>query len=60
VLRNPRLWYFVLLAAAALTLLACVNLLRSRTGRAWRAIRAHEVVAEALGIAIARYNSSLS
>ena len=55
VLRNPRLWYFVLLAAAALTLLACVNLLRSRTGRAWRAIRAHEVVAEALGIAIARY-----
>lgn len=55
VLRNPQLWYFVLLAAAALTLLACVNLLRSRTGRAWRAIRAHEVVAEALGIAIARY-----
>ena len=38
-----------------LTLLICVNLLRSRTGRAWRAIRAHETVAEALGIAIARY-----
>jgi branched-chain amino acid transport system permease protein len=54
-LRNPRAWYFVLLAAAASTLLICANLLRSRTGRAWRAIRAHETVAEALGIGIAGY-----
>jgi branched-chain amino acid transport system permease protein len=54
-LRNPRAWYFVLLAAAAGTLLICANLLRSRTGRAWRAIRAHETVAEALGIGIAGY-----
>jgi branched-chain amino acid transport system permease protein len=45
----------VLLAAAAGTLLICANLLRSRTGRAWRAIRAHETVAEALGIGIAGY-----
>jgi branched-chain amino acid transport system permease protein len=37
------------------TLLICINLLRSRTGRAWRAIRAHETVAEALGINIAAY-----
>src|SRR4029453_13932409 len=41
--------------AAAGTLLICANLLRSRTGRAWRAIRAHETVAEALGIGIAGY-----
>ena len=54
-LRNPRAWYFVLLIAAAATLMACANLLRSRTGRAWRAIRAHETVAEALGIGIAAY-----
>ncbi len=54
-LRNPRGWYFVLLVAAAATLLICANLLRSRTGRAWRAIRAHETVAEALGISIAGY-----
>ena len=33
----------------------CLNLLRARTGRAWRAIRAHETVAEALGIGIAGY-----
>jgi branched-chain amino acid transport system permease protein len=54
-LKNARGWYFVLLAAATATLLICANLLRSRTGRAWRAIRAHETVAEALGIGIASY-----
>jgi branched-chain amino acid transport system permease protein len=52
---DGRAWYFILLAAAALTLLLCLNLLRARTGRAWRAIRAHETVAEALGIGIAGY-----
>ena len=55
VITNGRVWYFVLLVAAAVTLLICINLLRSRTGRAWRAIRAHETVAEALGINIAAY-----
>ena len=52
---DARAWYFILLAAAALTLLLCLNLMRTRTGRAWRAIRAHETVAEALGIGIAGY-----
>ena len=50
-----RIWYFVLLAFAAGALLICLNLLRSRTGRAWRAIRAHETVAEALGIGVAAH-----
>ena len=50
-----RIWYFVLLAFAAGSLLICLNLLRSRTGRAWRAIRAHETVAEALGIGVASH-----
>jgi branched-chain amino acid transport system permease protein len=54
-LTDGRAWYFVLLLAAAATLLICLNLLRSRTGRAWQAIRAHETVAEALGIGIAGY-----
>jgi branched-chain amino acid transport system permease protein len=52
---DGRAWYFILLAGAAVTLLLCANLLRARTGRAWRAIRAHETVAEALGIGIAGY-----
>jgi branched-chain amino acid transport system permease protein len=48
-------WYFVLLGVVVIVLLAILNLLRSRTGRAWRALRGHEVVAEALGIDVARY-----
>jgi branched-chain amino acid transport system permease protein len=52
---DGRIWYYILLASAALTLLVCLNLLRAKTGRAWRAIRAHETVAEALGIGIAGY-----
>lgn len=52
---NPRVWYFVLLLFAAGALLISLNLLRSRTGRAWRAIRTHETVAEALGIGVAAH-----
>src|SRR2546421_5219503 len=52
---DGRAWYFVLLAAAAATLLLCLNLLRARTGRAWRALRTRETVAEALGIGVASY-----
>jgi branched-chain amino acid transport system permease protein len=54
-LTDGRAWYFVLLAAAAISLFICINLLRSRSGRAWRAIHARETVAEALGINIAGY-----
>jgi branched-chain amino acid transport system permease protein len=54
-LTNPRAWYFVLLIFAAAALFICVNLLRSRTGRAWGAIRSRETVAEALGIHVALY-----
>jgi branched-chain amino acid transport system permease protein len=52
---GARGWYFVLLMAAGASLLICINLLRSRSGRAWRAIHVRETVAEALGINIARY-----
>ena len=52
-LTHPRAWYFVLLGFAGAALMVCVNLLRSRTGRAFGAIRAHETVAEALGIHVA-------
>jgi branched-chain amino acid transport system permease protein len=54
-LYGGRVWYFILLAFAAASLLICANLLRSRSGRAWRAIRAHETVASALGIHVAAY-----
>ena len=52
---DGRAWYFILLVAAVATLLLSLNLIRARTGRAWRAIRARETVAEALGIGIASY-----
>ena len=53
-LDDPRVWYFVLLAAAAASVLLVLNLLRSKTGRAWRAIHGREAVAEALGISVHR------
>lgn len=49
-LQDPRAWYAVLLAASAVTVLVSLNLLRTRTGRAWRAVHGREAVAEALGI----------
>jgi len=54
-LTSGRAWYFVLLAFAALALLVSVNLQRSRTGRAWRALRERDVVAGALGINVQRF-----
>lgn len=48
-------WYFVLLAFAAFALLISANLQRSRTGRAWRALHARDVVAGALGIDVQRF-----
>jgi len=54
-LNGGRFWYFTLLAAAAVSLFICINLLRSRSGRAFRAVHARETVAEALGISIAGY-----
>jgi branched-chain amino acid transport system permease protein len=54
-LSSGRAWYFVLLGFAALALLISVNLNRSRTGRAWRALRERDVVASALGIDVQRF-----
>jgi branched-chain amino acid transport system permease protein len=53
-LSDPRAWYYALLAAAAGTVLLSLNLLRTRTGRAWRAIHGREAVAGALGISVQR------
>ena len=53
-LTDARGWYFVLLSIAAASTLFALNLLRSRTGRAWRAIHGREAVAGALGISVQR------
>jgi branched-chain amino acid transport system permease protein len=54
-LSSSRAWYFVLLAFSALALLVSVNLQRTRTGRAWRALRERDIVASALGIDVQRF-----
>jgi len=54
-LTDARAWYFVLLAFAAAALLFSLNLLRSNTGRAWRAIPGREAAAAALGVHVSAY-----
>jgi branched-chain amino acid transport system permease protein len=50
VLAGGRAWYAVLLAFDIAVMLAALNLLRGRTGRAWAALREREIVAQAMGI----------
>jgi branched-chain amino acid transport system permease protein len=52
---DARVWFAVLFVAAAAAVLLALNLLRTKTGRAWHAIRGKEAVAEALGINIPAY-----
>jgi len=51
-------FYYLALAVLALVLLGAANLLRSRTGRAWTAIRDSEVSAQSLGVHLARYKAA--
>ena len=57
-IQDPRIWYFVLLAIDVLLMLFAYNLLRSKTGRAWVAIRDRDVAAEALGVNVRFYKVS--
>ncbi len=50
-------FYFVCLVVTVLATLACVNLLRSPTGRAFVAIRDSEVSAQSMGIHLAYYKT---
>ena len=50
---SAQAWYFIMLGAATIALLLSANILRSHTGRAWRAVHANETVAGALGINVA-------
>ena len=54
-LSDARAWYYVFLLAAIGTVVVALNWLRSRTGRAWRALHGREAVAGALGIDVPRY-----
>jgi branched-chain amino acid transport system permease protein len=54
-LTGPRVWYFVLVVVAGCVTLMHVNIVRSRIGRAWLAIRERDMAAEILGVSVARY-----
>lgn len=48
-------WYFFLLAGCLAVVVFALNLMRSRTGRAWMAIRDRDVAAAAFGIKVGTY-----
>ena len=55
VINSDRERYFVILAVVALTLWGTANLIKSRVGRAWVAIRENEFAAASLGFSPAHY-----
>ena len=55
VIATQRQMYFFLLVFVVLAIVAAMNLIRSRIGRAFIAIRDHDVAAEIIGINIFRY-----
>jgi len=55
VIEDARLWYYLLLIIDFIVIVFALNLVRSKIGRAWMAIRARDVAAEAFGIKVARY-----
>ncbi|MBM3599680.1 MAG: branched-chain amino acid ABC transporter permease [Alphaproteobacteria bacterium] len=54
-LRNEFQWYYFLLGMLALVTCFAVNLVRTRVGRAWIAVRDRDITAAALGIDVGRY-----
>src|SRR6266702_7585302 len=55
VIDSQRAMYFLLLIVVTLAIAGTLNLVRSRIGRAFVAIRDHEIAAELIGIDIFRY-----
>ena len=54
-LAGVRIWYFTLLLVLVLVTIFCVNLTRTKPGRAWIALRDRDITAAALGINVAYY-----
>lgn len=52
---TPKAWYYCFLVVTALVTAYALNLLRSRIGRAWIALRTRDIIAAALGINLAEY-----
>jgi branched-chain amino acid transport system permease protein len=55
VIDTDRKTYYLMAFLLTVMVIALANLLRSRTGRAWVAIRDNDIAAETMGISIVRY-----
>ncbi len=55
VLSDDRAWYYFLFVITSIVVLFCLNLTRTRPGRAWMAIRDRDIAAEALGVHVVKY-----
>ncbi|HKS61565.1 MAG TPA: branched-chain amino acid ABC transporter permease [Xanthobacteraceae bacterium] len=55
VLGSTQAWYYFFLLITALVTAYSLNLLRSRIGRAWIALRTRDIIAAALGVNLAAY-----
>jgi branched-chain amino acid transport system permease protein len=54
-LRSKSTYYYLVLAAVALSYLVCARLVRSRIGRAFVALRENEPLAESIGVDVTHY-----
>jgi len=54
-LRTKTAYYYLVLAAVALSYLVCARLVRSRIGRAFLALRENEPLAESVGVDVTHY-----
>lgn len=54
-LHGERPWFYFLMLLLAVVTFFCTNLVRTRPGRAWMAIRDRDIAAEAIGINLTRY-----
>jgi len=54
-LRSKTAYYYLVLAALALSYLVCARLVRSRIGRAFVALRENEPLAESIGVDVTHY-----
>ncbi len=58
ILNTPKSYYFVVLVAVIIVTYLVKNLVRTRFGRAWIAIRDNDLAAEVMGISLFRYKLS--
>jgi branched-chain amino acid transport system permease protein len=55
VIKGEYAWYYFALSVLIVVTIGCVNLVRTRPGRAWMAIRDRDIAAQALGVNLSRY-----